>query len=280
MKHLLKSLFLLPMALLASCDAPVVPGAAGLATQPQTVADAISRDPALACDGAAAHPADNQRPGRVPGVARERQINVAIALQACAAAINSAPGEPRFQFQFGRALLAQGDTNGARARFLAAGQQGHRLAQDYFRRMVATERTVAANTARSQQPRQNPHAQFEKEIGGILAIAGAALAVDQAMSAANAGNRAQPIAAGASPAQCAATTERNAIRCGEKTEFTSGGEVLASYTCYSKFTSENRACVPRFNAPAPSVKKMPDYYCDPTTQNRAASVSALVAAQC
>lgn len=235
---------------------------------------------ALLCDAAAAHPKDNQGSGAVRGVAFERQIDVPTALAACAAAIKENPREPRFQFQYGRALLAQGNTDQARARFVAAASQGHQLSRAYLQNVQPQPDTRIARPAPQRPARPNPHENFEKEIGGVIEFFGGLVALDSAISAANAGDRAQSIPSSSSRQQCAAITQNNAIKCSyEVAELTSAAATY-NYQCFSKFTAENRACLPRFNAPTANAFDQPDYYCDPATGERAPTVAQLVGKQC
>ena len=53
------------------------------------------------------------------------EIEPAAALAACAAAVDSAPGTPRFLYQYGRAQLANRDFEGAYRSFRTAAEAGH-----------------------------------------------------------------------------------------------------------------------------------------------------------
>ncbi len=235
---------------------------------------------ALLCDAAAAHPNDKQGSGVTRGFAFERQIDVPTALAACAAAIKAQPREPRFQFQYGRALLAQGNSEAAKARFVAAASQGHQLSRVYLQRIQPRPDTRIARPVPQSSPQPNPHADFERQIGGVLTAFGGLIALDAARTAANADDRAQSIPASASRQQCTAITQNNAIKCSYEVAAIGSAASTYNYQCFSKFTAENRACTPRFNAPSTDPTRQPDYYCDPSTGNRAATISELVQEQC
>jgi len=55
------------------------------------------------CDEAAANPNDRQKPSNVPGVSYE-DINSSEALASCQIAMDTFPGEPRYKYQYARAL--------------------------------------------------------------------------------------------------------------------------------------------------------------------------------
>jgi TPR repeat protein len=61
------------------------------------------------CDDFAAAPYDSNRPSGISGIEID-QINTSKAVPACRAALASHPGDPRFEFQLGRALEAKGDS--------------------------------------------------------------------------------------------------------------------------------------------------------------------------
>lgn len=57
-----------------------------------------------ACDAAAAHPEDPNKPDNVEGVPDE-DLDAVTAIDACLEAVEAHPDEPRLQFQFARALM-------------------------------------------------------------------------------------------------------------------------------------------------------------------------------
>ena len=61
-----------------------------------------------ACDLAAGHPSDPDHVG--PGVAT-RDVVAHIAIPACRAAVEREPGNPRFHYQLGRAIVYWADAN-------------------------------------------------------------------------------------------------------------------------------------------------------------------------
>jgi len=84
---------------------------------------ALTIAPALdACDNEAASPLDLQgvTAGKLPN-----EIDAAKALDACTRAIDRFPGVARFQYQLGRAQMASGQADAARASFTAAAAHKH-----------------------------------------------------------------------------------------------------------------------------------------------------------
>ena len=84
-----------------------------------------------ACDLAAGHPSDPDHVG--PGVAT-REVVAHIAIPACRAAVEREPGNPRFHYQLGRAIVYWADANNGDdsegfAEVKAASDMGYRQAQ-------------------------------------------------------------------------------------------------------------------------------------------------------
>lgn len=81
------------------------------ATRPAPVASAAATaaSPEHRCDELAAHPDDPDRPAGVVGVS-EDGIDPNEAAEACTAAVEAYPDEPRFAFQLGRVLMHGGET--------------------------------------------------------------------------------------------------------------------------------------------------------------------------
>lgn len=83
--------------------------------------------PLHACDRLAGNPLDPQRVGR--GVPTD-EIDANRAIAACQEAVELFPGEPRFQFQLGRAYRSAGRNGDAVRLYRAAAEQGYAGAQN------------------------------------------------------------------------------------------------------------------------------------------------------
>lgn len=81
------------------------------------------------CDVLAAHPND---PERMADGVTEDAIVPKLATMTCAAAAKRAPDEPRFAFQFGRALLAAGKQKEAFEQFVIASDRQYAAAYAYL----------------------------------------------------------------------------------------------------------------------------------------------------
>lgn len=77
-----------------------------------------------ACDQVAAHPFDNTRPARVPGVGYEK-IVPETAIGACKEAATAAPDDARIAMQLGRAYEAAKNFDAARIQYFEAYQHGN-----------------------------------------------------------------------------------------------------------------------------------------------------------
>lgn len=77
--------------------------------EPVASAAATAASPKHRCDELAAHPDDPDRPAGVVGV-DEDGIDANEAAEACTAAVEDHPDEPRFAFQLGRVLMQAGET--------------------------------------------------------------------------------------------------------------------------------------------------------------------------
>ncbi len=80
------------------------------------------------CDNAAASPYDPERPPTVPGVESDK-LDAKIALDACRAAVDAAPNNPRLVYQLGRAFRTSKDFENARNAFMRAATRGYAAAQ-------------------------------------------------------------------------------------------------------------------------------------------------------
>src|SRR5688572_14032548 len=80
------------------------------------------------CDVLAAHPDD---PERLADGLEDDAIVPRLARMACDRAVRRSPGEARFVFQLGRALLAAGQEADATARFRQAADRGYGAAVAY-----------------------------------------------------------------------------------------------------------------------------------------------------
>lgn len=102
-------------------------------------AGAVRADPAEDCDRLAAVPGADGA-----GVALEA-IDAEAAILACGQAISAQPGEPRFLFQYGRALERSGDIEGAARLYEWAAADGFAPAQDALGGALPTDSGVPAD---------------------------------------------------------------------------------------------------------------------------------------
>ena len=96
--------------------------------QSQSTADALL-DLVQECDILAAHPDD---PERMAEGVEDDKIVPRLAIFACEDAMKRQPGDPRFAFQLGRAVLAKGEKDKALKLFQEAAMKGHAAAYGYI----------------------------------------------------------------------------------------------------------------------------------------------------
>jgi len=91
------------------------------------------------CDVLAAHPADLMRPHTASGVPDDA-IDPMAAFDACVAAVEADPGERRYRFQLGRALLSmEGMDTESAEQFRLASDAGHAAAAAYLAAFVESD---------------------------------------------------------------------------------------------------------------------------------------------
>jgi TPR repeat protein len=125
MSHLSKILI---GAVLCSCALLVIP------------AHAVQTE----CDRLAAHPWDPNRIGKgVPW----NELNASLAISACKTALSSDPDNPRYRFQYGRALHKAGEYAEAIEQYRRAAKQGYGAAQGSLGMLYAFGKGVKRNDA-------------------------------------------------------------------------------------------------------------------------------------
>lgn len=100
-------------------------------SQAQTPSAPSSDAAIAACDAAAAHPLDPDRPAGVAGVIFEN-IDAAQAVEHCRAAAGLLNGPARIHMQLGRALAASGELEAARDAYRVAAERGSRVGMVNF----------------------------------------------------------------------------------------------------------------------------------------------------
>lgn len=228
------------------------------------------------CDALAAHPFDPQKPNIVPGVT-DQAIDASAALAACNTASRARPDLTRLKFQMGRAALAGGNPEVARGWMFAAARESHPLAGDAFRQIEAA-RPLTRSPGRPSAPAANPHADFERQITGVLDGAAALVLLDQALTAGAPDRPKYSLPANATPAQCRAAVEDRTIFCREVNTI-AGDNLVFEINCDSRWNQENRTCESRTGGQQ-RLPGTPSFFCDPATNERAPTRAAVAVAAC
>lgn len=111
-------------------DRATPPPATEPATPPppaQTAQDTVSSPDIEACDRAAAHAMDEQKPANLPGVTFDK-LDTSAAITACLKATQLADAPPREFFQLGRSYDKAGNYKEAMVAYKAAMEKGHKRA--------------------------------------------------------------------------------------------------------------------------------------------------------
>lgn len=130
----------------------------------EELAKAPDTEAGAPCDALAADPDDPAKPENVPGVA-ENALDSGAAIDACMAAVEAIPDEPRYRFELGRSLFLGAETKEEAREFLQlASDAGYAAASAYLSDLEEDQGKALALLRKAEQGGYKPATQTVNEI--------------------------------------------------------------------------------------------------------------------